>query len=73
MRATGDLRKPLGVLVSRKLRSEEHAGPVAGEPEGDYMVLQFDTSFAGKDNAVETVTTALDKDERWKVSAYSIK
>ena len=44
-----------------------------GAPDGEYVVLQFDTSFANKKEAVETVTPMLDKDGKWKVSGYYIK
>ena len=42
-------------------------------PAGKYVVLQFDTSFANKKEAVETVTPRLDADGTWKVSGYYIK
>ena len=33
-----------------------------GAPDGQYLVLQFNTSFAEKKAAVETVTVGLEKD-----------
>jgi len=67
------VRKPLGDLVSRKLKSAQYAKSLPGAPDGEYVVLQFDTSFANKKTAVETVTPMLDKDGAWKVSGYYIK
>lgn len=66
-------RKPLGALVSRKLKSANYAKSLPGAPDGEYVVLQFDTSFANKKTAVETVTPMLEKDGQWKVSGYFIK
>ncbi|MEI7909292.1 MAG: DUF4019 domain-containing protein [Verrucomicrobiota bacterium] len=67
------LRKPLGDLVSRKLKTAKYTKTLPGAPDGEYVVLQFDTSLANKKEAVETVTPLLDKDGKWKVSGYFIK
>ena len=67
------VRKPLGDLVSRKLKSAKYTKSLPGAPDGEYVVLQFDTSFTNKKEAVETVTPMLDKDGKWKVSGYYIK
>ncbi len=67
------VRKPLGDLVSRQLKSAQYTGSLPGAPDGEYVVLQFNTSFANKKEAVETVTPMLDPDGQWKVSGYYIK
>ena len=67
------VRKPLGDLVSRKFKSAQYTKSVSGAPDGEYVVLQFDTSFANKKEAVETVTPMLDPDGQWKVSGYYIR
>ena len=72
-RKIGGLRKALGGMVSRKFASADYAKPAQDAPEGERMILLFNTSFANKSDAVETVTTMLDKDGQWKVSAYSVK
>jgi hypothetical protein len=60
-------------MVSRKFKSAQYTKSVPGAPDGEYVVLQFDTSFANKKEAVETVTPMLDPDGKWKVSGYYIK
>jgi hypothetical protein len=60
-------------MVSRKLKSAKYTKALPGAPAGEYVVLQFDTSFVNKKEAVETVTPMLDKDGKWKVSGYFIK
>ena len=40
---------------------------------GEYVVIQFNTVFDNKQSAVETVTSVLDKDGKWKVAGYFIK
>jgi len=67
------VRTPLGALQSRKLKSASYAKNLPGAPAGEYVVLQFDTSFANKTSSVETVTPMLDKDGKWRVSGYYIK
>ena len=69
----GAVRGPLGDLVSRKLKSAKYSKSLPGAPDGEYVVLQFDTSFTNKKVAVETVTPMIEKDGTWKVSGYFIK
>ena len=66
-------RDPLGKLVSRKLKSAQYTTTLPGAPDGEYVVIQFDTSFQHKQSAVETITPMLDKDGKWRVSGYFIK
>ncbi|HEY5893259.1 MAG TPA: DUF4019 domain-containing protein, partial [Chthoniobacterales bacterium] len=53
------VRKPLGSLVSRKLKSAKYTKTLPGAPDGEYVILQFNTTFANKKEAVETVTPML--------------
>ncbi|OGV48983.1 MAG: hypothetical protein A2017_17385 [Lentisphaerae bacterium GWF2_44_16] len=66
-------RKPLGKTISRRLKSALHKTSLPGVPDGEYFVIQFDTSFENKKTAVETVTSMLDKDGKFRVSGYYIK
>jgi hypothetical protein len=66
-------RKPLGDLVSRKLKSAEHMTEMPGAPDGQYVLMQFETSFANKKSAIETVTFMLGKDGQWRSCGYFIK
>ncbi len=66
-------RQPLGNLVSRKIKSAQPMTELPGAPDGQYVVMQFETSFAGKKSAIETVTFMLEKDGKWKAAGYFIK
>ena len=66
-------RKPLGKLLSRKLTKAQNATSLPGAPDGNYVVMQFDSSFANKKQAVETVTFMQEKDGKWKAAGYYIK
>lgn len=67
------VRKPLGKIISRKLSSKNYMTSLPGAPDGEYVVIQFETSFQNKKSAVETVTPMKEKDGRWRVSGYYIK
>lgn len=66
-------RAPLGAVKSRKLKSATYTRAMPGMPDGEYVVIQFDTSFENKAAAVETITPMRDKDGAWKVSGYFVK
>lgn len=66
-------RKPLGKIVSRRVKSTTYSTSLPGAPDGEYVVIQFETSFEKKKSAVETVTRMMDTDGRWRVSGYFIK
>jgi hypothetical protein len=66
-------RAPLGKVVSRKIKSQQYATSLPGAPDGEYVVIQYNTTFENKAAAVETVTPMLDKDAKWRVSGYYIK
>ena len=67
------VRKPLGKLISRKIKAKTYTTSVPGAPDGEYVVIQFGSSFENKKSAIETVTPMLDKDGKWRVSGYYIK
>jgi len=73
VKALDGARKPLGKMISRKVASKEFRTSLPGAPDGQYVVIQFDTSLENKKEAVETITPMLEKDRSWKVSGYFIK
>jgi len=67
------VRKPLGKVLSRKAISQNYTKTLPGAPDGEYVVIQYETSFENKASAIETVTPSLGKDGIWRVSGYYIK
>ena len=67
------VRSPLGNPVSRELSSKTYTQSLPGAPDGEYVVIQFATSFENKKSAIETITPMLDNDGEWRVSGYYIK
>jgi hypothetical protein len=66
-------RQPFGAVKSRKLMSSELRHSLPGAPDGEYVVIQYDTQFEHKAHAVETVVPMRDQDGSWKVSGYFVK
>jgi len=67
------VRKPLGKLISRRVMTKAYRTALPGAPDGEYVVIQFNSSFENKKTAVETVTPMMDEDGIWRVSGYYIK
>jgi len=71
--ANESVRKPLGGLLSRKFQSARQMTKVPAMPDGQYFLMRFETSFAGKKSATEDVLFVQEKDGQWKAAGYLIK
>jgi hypothetical protein len=67
------VRQPLGKVVSRQVTSKIPTQTVPAGPDGEYVIIQFKTSFENKADSIETVTPMLDKNCVWRVTGYYIK
>jgi hypothetical protein len=72
-KAVKGVRSPLGALKARKVKSAAFTRSLPGAPDGEYVVIQFESQFENKAAAIETVTPMHDKDGTWRVSGYYIK
>ena len=66
------VRQPLGEVLSREVASMQYTTSLPGSPDGEYVVIQYRTSFSNRQSAIETVTPMLDASDRWKVAGYYI-
>lgn len=66
-------RKPLGEVVERKLLKASYTTSLPGVPDGEYVVIEFQTAFSKKKNSVETITPMKEANGQWRVSGYFIK
>ena len=66
------VRAPLGLVKSRTVKNVTTAKSLPGAPDGDYTVIQYQTSFQNKATAVETLTVMMDGG-RWRAAGYFIK
>ncbi|MEJ7847421.1 MAG: DUF4019 domain-containing protein [Pyrinomonadaceae bacterium] len=64
---------PLGKVVSRKLKSQKYAEELPGAPDGEYVVIEYETSFEKKKNGTETITLMKDTDGEWRAAGYFVK
>lgn len=73
LRALRTTRDPLGKMLSRKIISATYTKTLPGVPDGEYVVIRYESSFEHKKSAVETITPMLETDGTWRVSGYFIK
>lgn len=66
-------RKPLGRVLSRKVKASQYKTTLPGAPDGHYVVIQYETSFERKSSAIETITPMREKDGKWRVAGYYIR
>jgi hypothetical protein len=66
-------RSPLGSLKSRAVKSTTSTKTLPGAPDGDYVVLQYNTTFERKASALETVTVVREPDGGWRVVGYFVR
>ena len=67
------VRDKVGEFESRKVKMSKFLTTLPGAPKGEYVVLQFESSFKNHQNAIETITPMKDGDGQWRVSGYYIK
>jgi hypothetical protein len=66
-------RAALGELVSRKFKLAAYATALPGAPPGQYVVIEYDASYANNKSVIDKVTPMLDDDGQWRVSGYWIQ
>ncbi len=67
------IRTPRGTMNARYIATAGSTKSLSGLPDGDYVVLQFYTTFAEKGLALETITLMKAQDDIWQIAAYEIK
>ena len=65
-------RTPLGKVSERNVKSKQYTKTLPDAPEGEYVVIQYETVFANKQTVTETITSMLEKNGKWKVAGYYI-
>ncbi len=71
-KSLGAVRLPFGALISRKLVAKVFTKVLPGAPEGEYVVIQYESQFKNRKTVTETITPMLD-DSTWRVSGYFAK
>ncbi|MEN6331477.1 MAG: adenosylcobinamide amidohydrolase [Smithella sp.] len=73
VKTVGAVRNEMGKKVSRQFYRSLYTRSLPGVPDGEYMIIEFNTAFENKKGAIETVTSKLDKDGFWSISGYFVK
>lgn len=71
--AVQGVRKPLGEVKRRTLKSATFQKDLPGAQPGEYVIVVYDTEFAGRPMAAETVVPMRAADGSWKVSGYFVR
>ncbi len=66
-------RKQLGAVSSRKVKAVKALTSGPGVPDGEYLVIQFETSFEKKKEAIETLSLVKEADGIWRSAGYFIR
>jgi hypothetical protein len=64
------MRKPLGRITSREMIQQRTAKDPKGAPKGDYVVIFYQTAFAGRPTANEQVIMIKETDGKWRPLSY---
>jgi Protein of unknown function (DUF4019) len=65
-------RAPLGAKQTRKLLDATYTTSLQGQPAGQYVVLQYNSDFADKKGAVETLVLSFESGY-WRVAGWFVK
>ena len=72
--ALDQVRTPVGAVVDRAMVSTEFLRTFPGAPSaGDYVIVQYRTSFAKLTGARESLTLEREADGVWRVIGYVIR
>lgn len=66
------LHETVGPVVSRVEQSATRTTTLPGAPVGDYVVIQYQTTFGNKSGAIETIALTHEGSD-WKVNGYFIR
>ena len=67
------LKPAFGNTLNREIKTQNYTKSLLGAPDGEYVVIQFFTSFENKENATETVTPMFENDGEWRVTGDYIR
>jgi len=71
--ALDTVRTPLGKLISRQLKSATYTTKLPNVRPGEYVVLQYETSYEKAPGMNETLVMMREKNGSWKADGYFIK
>ncbi|MBL8498705.1 DUF4019 domain-containing protein [Nitrosomonas sp. JL21] len=73
VKSTTAVRATRGEMTARYIATAGTTTSLSGFPDGEYIVLQFYTTFAPQSLALETITLTKASGETWQVIDYAMK
>lgn len=70
--AIKDARSPAGAVRCRSLKSAGFTLSLPNAPDGEYVVIQYESQFENRAVAIETITSMHEIDGLWRVAGYYI-
>lgn len=67
------VRKPMGANQERMLDRARFRSSMKGAPRGEYVFIEYKSSFENNESARETVTPTKEDDGVWRVAGYYCK
>lgn len=67
-----DMRQ-VGPVVGRSLKSATYTTSMPNAPEGEYVVILFDSEFSKQKSVTEKIIPMLGEDGKWRVGGYYIE
>jgi hypothetical protein len=68
-----EIRKPYGKLVSRTPSRFARTHTLPDAPQGDYAIVEYESTFAGGKSALEQLTWKLESDGVFRIAGYFIR
>lgn len=66
-------REPLGKIKSRTFKTATYSTSLPGAPDGEYVVVEYQTTFEHRPDAIEKIIPMRDAGGRWRVSGYYVR
>ena len=66
------VRTPLGKVISRSELNSKKYSSLPGVPDGEYVVIQYQTEFLNQKSSIETLTLSKSSGQ-WRAVGYFIK
>jgi hypothetical protein len=67
------VRKPLGKSTARGFTSAQYTTSLPNVPPGEYVVLQYQSTFEQRNSATETLYMVLNVYKQWRTAGYLTK
>jgi len=67
------IRSAMGAMKGRVIESQQYSTALPQFPDGEYVVINFNTHFEHKKKGGETVLVGLEADGEWRVCGYFVR